>query len=523
MRITISNYRCFPDDLPAAINIDPGLGAFTGTNNAGKSTILRFFYELRGLFTVLSMPTGNFTQALRGSAQTFGFTAVPEIAAVFSNTNDRALEIRLDLSPSDGAPPAPQRMTVRVPRNTNTFLLELTGPGVELDASKDIQLENDESVRQADAEPILVKPFFDACRVLSSSVYIGPFRNAINVGTQTDYFDIQVGQAFIQKWKQLKTGGQRAQNEATYRLIGDIKRIFRFDDLEINPSADDQTLQLFINGRSYQLGEVGSGLTHFIIALTAASVREPSLLLIDEPELNLHPSMQLDFLTTLGAYASHGVLFSTQSYGLARAAADRVYTVRRSGDGRSEVRALEATPRLSEFLGELGFYSFRELGFERILLVEGTSDVKTMQQLLRLYKKDHEVVLLPLGGSSLIRSDVDAELAELTRISGAITALIDSERTESNGPIAPERLAFRDACERANIACHLTDRRAIENYLPDHAVKRALGNSYRSLQPFERLAELENGWAKRDNWRIAQALTHTDVDGTDVGDFIAGL
>ncbi len=57
----------------------------------------------------------------------------------------------------------------------------------------------------------------------------------------------------------LSPGGDRDQNEATYRLTEDIGKIFGYDHLEINPSADKQTLQLFINGKSYMLSEVGAG------------------------------------------------------------------------------------------------------------------------------------------------------------------------------------------------------------------------------------------------------------------------
>jgi hypothetical protein len=63
-----------------------------------------------------------------------------------------------------------------------------------------------------------------------------------------------------------------------------------------------------------------------------------------------------------------------------------------------EVQELESMSGLSEFLGELNFSGYRELGFDKVLLVEGPKEVKTIQQLLRKYKKDHKIVLLPLGG-----------------------------------------------------------------------------------------------------------------------------
>src|SRR5213075_1973650 len=106
--------------------------------------------------------------------------------------------------------------------------------------------------------------------------------------------------------------------------------------------------------KSFKLPEVGSGLTQFILVLATVAIRNPSYILIDEPELNLHPSLQVDFLTTLASYAEHGVLFATHNLGLARAVSDRVYSVRRVGRDGREVRDFTGTRALAEFLGELG-------------------------------------------------------------------------------------------------------------------------------------------------------------------------
>jgi energy-coupling factor transporter ATP-binding protein EcfA2 len=295
--------------------------------------------------------------------------------------------------------------------------------------------------------------------------------------------------------------------------------------LEINPSEDNQTLQIFINGKSYKLSELGSGLTQFILVLATAATQQPSYILIDEPELNLHPSLQLDFLTTLASYARTGILFGTHSIGLARAAADRIYSLRKT-ESESEVTALEATPRLAEFLGELSFSGYRELGFDRVLLVEEPTDVKTVQQFLRLYKKDHRVVLLPIYGRNLIEASsetIEMQLEEIKRISEHVAALIDSERPAAGAPVAAKRAAFVDACRRAKICCHVLERRAIENYLSDGAVQRVKGEKYQALGPYQAPGDISPMWAKAENWRIAREMTSDELTTTDLGKFLASL
>jgi len=124
---------------------------------------------------------------------------------------------------------------------------------------------------------------------------------------------------------------------------------------------------------------------------------------------------------------------------------------------------------LTEFLGELSYSGYQMLGFKTILLVEGATEVKTIQQFLRWVKKDHQIVLLPLGGSQLINDKAAPHLQEVKGISEQVLAIIDSERTSSDAPLSNKRAAFVAVCRDAQINCHVLERRAIENYLTDSA------------------------------------------------------
>jgi ABC-type cobalamin/Fe3+-siderophores transport system ATPase subunit len=525
--ITIKNYRCFPDTKPVRVIVRDGFTAFLGVNNSGKSSLLKFFYELRNVFGSLSQPGNNIAEALRAAGVYNPPTSVGELEELFYNGNERGIQVTIKLLnlATEYAPgqPIATQFVLTIPRGSNSMSLEVSPPsGASHQGKSNIGFNN--GVLMVDGVAIAdLSPFFSLCCDLASTVYIGPFRNAINAGTKTDYFDIDVGQGFIQRWRQFKTGNSSKQNEATYQLTQDICRIFGFRQLEINPSPDDQTLKFFVNGKSYPLSALGSGLAQFVLVLANAATKRPAFILIDEPELNLHPSLQLDFLTTLGSYARRGVLFATHSYGLARARAQSVYTLQADGDDGSDVRPLESTPRLSELLGELSFSAYRELGFDKILLVEGVTDVLTVQQFLRMHNKDHKVVLLPMGGNSLIDGSREQELREIRRITENVHALIDSERDAASATLARNRQEFREACQKAHVKCHVLDRRATENYLTDPAVKAIMGAKHRALGPHEALKALDPRWAKGDNWRIARMMKKEDLDGTDLGQFLASL
>lgn len=539
VEITIKNYRCFPDSKPAKILLRKGFTSFVGVNNSGKSTLLKFFYEFRRLFKFLSYPTGNLFNVLMGNPQYFDIPpSISDIEEIFCNLNSRNIEIQIsfiaaDLESTQNNPPIPIRIDLTIIRGAQTWLAKIyltDGPLNFVDTSLDFQgtILRQKTQTHADSSTIYtpkveLSGVFQVFKTLSETLYIGPFRNAINVVAEGDYYDIGIGINFIKSWRTWKTGNLKIQNEAIIRLTDGIKHIFDYDDLEINPSEDSNTLKVFINRKSYKLSELGSGITQFILVLANAAIKQPSYILIDEPELNLHPSLQLDFLTTLGSYASEGVLFATHSYGLARASADSIYSVRKVVDGESEVSELEATPRFSEFLGELSFSGYKELGFDKVLLVEGTTDVKTIQQFLRLHKIDHKIVLLPMGGESLINSSSEEELTEITRISENIFALIDSERTTAGAKLNAKRAAFVEICERLGIRHHVLDRRAIENYFPDDAVKKIKGKNYQALGLYEKLNEISPSWSKTENWKIAREMTLDDLNTTDLGRFLLSL
>jgi hypothetical protein len=218
------------------------------------------------------------------------------------------------------------------------------------------------------------------------------------------------------------------------------------------------------------------------------------------------------------------VLFSTHSVGLARATADSIYALIREGDGHSSVKPFDHLAKnLSEFLGELNYSGFSMLGFNTILLVEGSSEVKTFQQFLRWIKRDHEVVLFPLGGSQLINQNAQPQLEEMKRITNNIVAIIDSERSAAGEALSAEREGFAEACRKAGIPCHLLERRAIENYFSEDAIKKAKGDKYRALDPYERLKDANPAWAKSENWRIVREMNSKELENADLGKFVEGL
>ena len=105
----------------------------------------------------------------------------------------------------------------------------------------------------------------------------------MNIGSSESYFDMHVGQAFIRRWRAIKTGVARRENEAACALTNLIKRIFGFDELEINPAADIRLASLH---RREELQTARTRLRPNAVCFSLderGSVRANLNVLIDEP------------------------------------------------------------------------------------------------------------------------------------------------------------------------------------------------------------------------------------------------
>jgi hypothetical protein len=171
-------------------------------------------------------------------------------------------------------------------------------------------------------------------------------------------------------------------------------------------------------------------------------------------------------------------------------------------------------------LGELSYSTYSELGFNKILLVEGVTDVKVIQQFLRMLKKDNEVVILPLGGGQLANGNCEHELSELKRITPNIFCIVDSEKISAESPPIKERIDFEILCEKLGFKVLLTEKRAIENYLSDRAIKQIYGPGFSALTDYEILSMHKPGWGKSDNWKIARTMNKEEIVSTDLFRFL---
>jgi energy-coupling factor transporter ATP-binding protein EcfA2 len=538
-RLMVKNYRCFTDESPLVIEFNEGFTALVGPNNSGKSSFLKMFFEFKNLWQTLIQEQAMLN-LVNGESQSVGYLETSDDTEIFSNFNDRPLTIGFDCFGFSRKPNTPPPL---LSLSTAEFIAEKNAPQSwkgkfkyiggsnkydlrwnNKNRSRFIEntLELNPSEHQSPLQHFEFFPLFESLKTLNNILYIPPFRNLINEGS-SQYYGQHIGTSFVIQWKAKKTGNDKEGNRTTGRVTEDVKHIFNFDNLEINASDDGKTLTLMVDNNPFKLKELGSGISQFIYVLGSAAFAKPSFILIDEPENNLHPSLQIDFLTSLASYASMGLIFSTHSIGLARSVSEKIYSfVRKKGSATSTIVMDFSQKSMDyvEFLGEMSYSAYHALGFDRILFVEGVTDVRTYQQFLRKLKKDHEIVVLPLGGNQLINGAVPEELNELKRLSENIAIIIDSERHSLDENISKERKEFKKICEKYGFKILVTQRRATENYLSESAIQKVKGPKYKALEEYQKLKETNPSWDKSENWKIAREMDLKGLEGTDILEFL---
>ena len=509
--VTLTHYRCFHETSPVNFSLEPGKTiALVGMNNAGKSALMRFFYEFKHVLMNCNSGGWSGTGMISGTAnEVTSGPADPNIGARYG------LSDLLDLYPN------------RDSNKSLRFAFAYLETKCAFEIAKVSSQHSHELQKTITSSSGTSDIAADVMSQLFNTLYFGAHRNLVNEGAGGGtYFDLSVGTAFTNEWDNLKNGtGTQSAHDAlkAEKIIADL---LNWSSLSINASFDKKQIYLTKDGASrFAISELGAGISELVLCIVTAAIKKPSWILIDEPESHLHPALQVKFVEALSSLASHGVMFTTHSIGLARTCADSILVVEQDKAGHSTLRPFESVTNYSQLMGELSFSQFHELGFNKILLCEGVTEVKTLRQILRHWKLDTSVMLVPLGGTSLIDSKRQDELSEFKRFGVGVFVLVDSER-DSADTSKPDRNKFIAQCERIFGTTHAiqTKYRATENYFTAEAISKAMrSDKYKPLTPFQNSKNVKPIWGKNQNWRVAAEMTKDDWQKTDLGPFLEGI
>ena len=192
---------------PAKIEIGEGSTALLGPNNAGKSSLKLFFYEMRPLFQQLLVGAGNppslFT-LMDGQSFSFGYPGTSDAAEIFNNVTNRDISFEIEVVDPTKHPIANHTINKLVatceratPQQWKAKVYSLQSPSSPVSSGNGYTVRSDGLV--ADGNGAVIYDFGELREIIQvffEARYYGAFRNALNQGSGS-YYDFMIGTAFI--------------------------------------------------------------------------------------------------------------------------------------------------------------------------------------------------------------------------------------------------------------------------------------------------------------------------------------
>lgn len=277
---------------------------------------------------------------------------------------------------------------------------------------------------------------------------------------------------------------QRGIKKSDYKaLIDEILLYFPdLDAVESDITEDGvPTLKYKEYGRRLDILYSGTGLRHFLDILLKTTMSRASVVLLDEPELGLHPDLQRRFMGYLRKLADDKNLqffLATHSQVLLNYA-DAMTFYRITNTKGKRVTSKVPTDGIHVLMSDLGIRPSDVFNQDICLLVEGSADVVFFEHVIRiLYKPEFEKVavgIIQYGGGSA--SGIVDETIDVSNIVPAQKYTLWTHDRDAK-PSEPPDLAARDFNAKLlslGIECRVWNKRSIEWYYPEQVHVDAQG------------------------------------------------
>jgi putative ATP-dependent endonuclease of OLD family len=311
-------------------------------------------------------------------------------------------------------------------------------------------------------------------------LYLTERREAIGKSEATRLLDL--------KNQRRGTARFRRIQDAVTSLLGVEIDVFKSDSSARGESEAEIDVDNF-------LAEVnGSGVREALRIILDVEFQNPSILLVEEPEVYLHPSLEVSMMRYLRRVStSCQVFLSTHSTNFVDSGAvENVYLVSKAGTngraGETTIQSLDLREAEAFIPRELGIRLSSVFMFDRLVFVEGDSDetiLRELSSLLGVNLSSANVGFIPIEGArNLAHYAADATLSFLTKRQVRMWFLLD--RDEKN-EVDIKKLAERLGSDAKLIVLH---KREIENYLLcPRAIAEFVGYK-RALGAFGRVVEI---------------------------------
>lgn len=257
-------------------------------------------------------------------------------------------------------------------------------------------------------------------------------------------------------------------------IITEIRNYFPdIQDIESSRTENDiSTLNYTEFGKKLDILYSGTGLKHFLDVLIKTTLSGANILLLDEPEMGLHPDLQRRFIEYLIALAERKnlqIFIATHSPILLNYSTNiQCYRIINS-QGHREVRKVPAEAN-HLLLSDLGIRPSDIFNHDICIMVEGQSEVVFFEHILReLYKEDFKGVAITViqygGDAAATIANGTLEVRNITAAQRYTFWIRDRDAMPTEQPSENSRRFVKALCD-AGLEAHITLKREIEYYYP---------------------------------------------------------
>jgi len=275
---------------------------------------------------------------------------------------------------------------------------------------------------------------------------------------------------------------ERGFSRRTYTAILDeIKRYFpEIEDVESDRTETDTATLVYKElGRKLDILYSGTGLKHFLDVLLKITVSGADIVLLDEPELGLHPDLQRRFIEYLHQLADEkDVQFFMATHSPVLLNYADIMSYYRIINIRGKREALPVpNDAIHTLLSDLGIRPSDVFNKDICVLVEGATDVVFFEHIVHeLYSHefaDVAIGVIQYGGSAaegIVSGAID--VANITPAQKYTLWIRDRDAPPDEEP-SENSTKFVNALKEHGLEAHIWEKREIEYYYPEEVMVAA--------------------------------------------------
>ena len=234
-------------------------------------------------------------------------------------------------------------------------------------------------------------------------------------------------------------------------------------------SKEEILIKTGVSNEWISIHSLSDGLFNLLkVLIQIASCKKGDILVIDEPELHLHPGSAKRLRDILFEKkneiqiicVTHSPIFLDPSF------VDTI-VLNRNVNGSIEPKIL-TSEEVDMALVELGSSGIDYLLYDVIIWVEGHSDEIYLRKWIDLIAKDlgtklsSQIGFLAYGGENVKHLNI----GEIKKINRKSIFVIDSDKNSKNSLPSQKSIDLHEKCNNHDIYCWTTEKREIENYIP---------------------------------------------------------